>query len=79
MTTLQRQQMKDSMKKGDSLPSISSRRARPPLFDENVFDLKKNYYFLKRGKDKIAMSGAYEREKFRPLERTGIRFFCEQI
>lgn len=71
MTTLQRQQLKESMKKGESLPSLSSRRARPSFVDENLFDLKRNYYFLKRGKDKIAESGAYEREKFRPLERTG--------
>lgn len=70
LTTMQRQQLKESVNKGEPLPSIK-RRVRPTFDDENLFGLKKNYYFLKRNKDQIEYSGAYEREKFRPLERIG--------
>lgn len=72
LTTAQRQQMKESLKKGEPLPPVTKKVRRPSYVDENLFDLKRNYYFLRRGRDQILHSGAYERERYRFLGRTGV-------
>lgn len=72
LTTAQRQQMKECLKKGEPLPMINKKCHRPSYVDENLFDLKKNFYFQKRGRDQIIHSGAYERERYKYLGRTGM-------
>ncbi|KAK6631054.1 hypothetical protein RUM44_003227 [Polyplax serrata] len=70
LTTAQRQEMKVCLKRGEPLPVVRKKCHRPSYVDENLFDLKRNYYFLRRGREQILHSGAYERERYNFLGTT---------
>ncbi|KAL0270931.1 UNVERIFIED_CONTAM: hypothetical protein PYX00_008200 [Menopon gallinae] len=65
MSNMQRRKVKETLDRGEPLPAIPRRRPRPSYVDENLFDLKRNYYFMRRTQDQIRHSGAYERERYR--------------
>ena len=70
LTTSQRSQVKESLEKGKPLPMITKKCFRPSRTDENLFDLKRNYYFSKRGRDQIIRSGAYEKDRYQFIGKT---------